>query len=200
MLAIASGALGGGLGERGWVINATVPMAYYRDDPDRHLSDIATALDLSGPGVGLMTGVDVAEHVDTHDGGVDAVSTVGLGAPAWAAAPDGHLRRATTNASATPPGTINTVVTFPVRLSEAALVNVATTIAEAKAQALWSIGVEATGTASDAICALCPVDGPAEPYGGPRSTWGARAARAVHEGIRRGGEAWKSGGTAWSER
>jgi adenosylcobinamide amidohydrolase len=214
MLAISSGALGGGLGERRWVINATVPMAYFRDDPDRHLSEMADFLALDGSGVGLMTGVDVAERVLTDDGGVDAASTVGLGAPAWAAAPDGHLRRATYSGPtysgpADPgsiypgpsyPGTINTVVTVPVRLSEAALVNAATTVAEAKAQALWELGIEATGTASDAICVLCPTSGPAEPYGGPRSTWGARIARAVHAGVRRGGEVWQAGGTAWSER
>ena len=35
-------------------------------------------------------------------------------------------------------------------------------------------------TEPDAVCVVCPADGPAEPYGGPRSVWGARVARAVH--------------------
>lgn len=195
MLAISSGPLGGGLGVRDWVLNATVPMSYDRPDPDVHLGEIATALDLPGCGAGLMTGVDVAERVTTDDGGALAVITVGLGAPAWAAAPDGHLRRVPPR-----PDTINSVVWLPVRLSDAAMVNVIATIAEAKAQALAEIGVEATGTASDATCVLCPLDGPAEPYGGPRSTWGARVARAVCAGIRTGGEAWQAGGRAWSDR
>jgi adenosylcobinamide amidohydrolase len=190
--AISSGPLGGGIGPRHWVINATVPMNYFRDDPDAHLEEIGAGLGLTGTGVGLMTGVDVSERVLAEDAGVLATATVGLGAPAWAAAPDGHLRRER-------PGTVNIVVDVPVRLSDAALVNAVATVAEAKAQALWEIGIKATGTASDATVILCAPEGPAEPYGGPRSTWGARIARAVHAAVRDGGRAWLSTGTAWSD-
>jgi adenosylcobinamide hydrolase len=192
MRMISSGPLGGGIGVRRWVLNATVPMSYARHDPDQHLREIAAGLGLDGPGVGLMTGVDVAERVVATDAGVEAVATVGLGAPAWAAAADGHVRRWR-------PGTINTVVRVPVRLSDAALVNAVATATEAKAQALWEIGFDATGTASDAICIIGEPDGAAEPYGGPRSTWGARIARAVHAAVRDGGNAWRQGGRAWSE-
>jgi adenosylcobinamide amidohydrolase len=192
-LAISSGALGGGIGLRGWALNATVPMDYERADPDVHLAQIAADLGLRGDGIGLMTGVDVRAHRRIHDNGVDAVVTVGLGAPAWAAAPDGDLRREAV-------GTINAVVRVPVRLSDAALVNAAATMTEAKAQALWDIGVDATGTASDAIAVLCSPAGPAEPFGGPRSTWGARIARAVHVAVREGGRDWLAGGRSWSDR
>jgi adenosylcobinamide hydrolase len=85
--AISSAPLGGGIGVRGWVINATVPMSYRRDDPEVHLAELAARLDLSGPGVGLLTGVDVAEVVTRSDTGVRVWATVGLGAPIWAAAP-----------------------------------------------------------------------------------------------------------------
>jgi len=192
-LMIASGPLGGGIGLRSWVVNATVPMSYQRNDPDAHLAELAAALDLDGPGVGFLTGVDVSERITTADDGAEAVVTVGLGVPAWAAAPDGHLRRYR-------PGTINTVVRVPVRLSDAALVNAVATVAEAKAQALFEIGFEATGTASDALCIVCEPDGVPEAYGGPRSTWGARIARAVHAGIRDGGRAWVQSGDSWSGR
>jgi adenosylcobinamide amidohydrolase len=197
MIAISSAPLGGGIGTRSWALNATVPMSYFRDDPDAHLAEIAATLALDGAGVGLMTGVDVADHVIRSDAGVEVVATVGLGAPAWAAAPDGHLRRERSQANR--PGTINLLVRVPVRLSDAALVNAVATAAEAKAQALWDIGVAATGTASDATCVLCLPDGPAEPYAGPRSTWGARIARAVHAAVRDGGTAWAGTGTAWSD-
>jgi adenosylcobinamide hydrolase len=190
---ISSGPLGGGIGERRWVLNATVPMSYARTDPDAHLAEMAADLQLGGPGVGLMTGVDVTERIFAADGAVEAVATVGLGSPAWAAAPDGHVRRYR-------PGTINTVVRVPVRLSDAALVNAIATVAEAKAQALWEVGVDATGTASDATCIVCEPDGPAEPYGGPRSIWGARIARAVHTAVRDGCLAWQRSGTSWSDR
>ena len=53
-------------------------------------------------------------------------------------------------------------------------------MAEAKTQALVERGVPGTGTASDAVCIVCPVDGDEEPFAGPRSPWGARLARATH--------------------
>jgi adenosylcobinamide amidohydrolase len=192
MLVIASGSLGGGLGLRDWVVNATVPMSYDRDDPDRHLAEIAAGLGLpEGPGVGLLTGVDVGRYAVAADGGVEVAATVGLSAPTWAAAPDSDLRRAG-------PGTINVVVRVPVRLSDAALVNAVATVAEAKAQALWDLAVPATGTCTDATCLICPTEGPAEPYGGPRSAWGARLARAVHAAVLAGGRAWLATPKSWS--
>jgi adenosylcobinamide hydrolase len=177
-LAISSGPLGGGIGTRHWLINATVPMAYSRDDPADHLAELADQLGLDGPGVGLLTGVDVADLMTTAEDGVTVWATVGLGAPIWAAAP--------VSAAETTVGTVNVVVDVPVRMSDAALVNAVATVAEAKAQAVWELGLQATGTATDATCVICPTGGPAETYGGPRSTWGARIARAVHQAVRYG--------------
>ena len=192
LLAISSGPLGGGIGTRSWAVNATVPMSYDRDDPDVHLAGIAAGLGLAGSsGVGLLTGVDVGRRVSADDGGVAVTATVGLGAPAWAAAPDGAQRRVGA-------GTINVVAQVPVRLSEAALVNAVATITEAKTQALWDLPVPATGTCTDAVCLTCPPDGPVEPYGGPRSTWGARLARAVHAAVLDGGKDWHATPKSWS--
>ncbi|HEU5108801.1 MAG TPA: adenosylcobinamide amidohydrolase, partial [Micromonosporaceae bacterium] len=151
---------------------------------------------LDGPGVGLLTGVDVADVVRDGDGGVAVWATVGLGDPIQAAAP------APPAPPPVPPGvgTINIVASVPARLSEAALVNAVATVAEAKAQALAGLGLAATGTSTDAVCVLCPTDGPAEPYGGPRSTWGARLARAVHRAVHAGGTAFLATGVPWSQR
>jgi adenosylcobinamide hydrolase len=182
MLAISSGTLGGGIGIRNWIINATVDKSYSRMDPDVHLSELAAANELVGPGVGLLTALDVRERSIAADGGVQAVVTVGLGVPTWAAGADGD--------GFTGPGTINSVVRVPVRLSEAALVNAVVTATEAKAQALADAGVPATGTASDAICVVCPAAGMSEPFAGPRSTWGARLARAVYAATRSGADEW----------
>jgi adenosylcobinamide amidohydrolase len=192
VLGISSSPLGGGIGERRWVLNATVPMSYARDDPDTHLADIARGLGLDGSGAGLMTGVDVAEVVRAADGGAVVWATVGVGAPIRAAAA-GDLPAARV-------GTINTVAYVPARLSDAALVNAVATATEAKVQALTDLGLDATGTATDAICVLCPAQGPAEPYGGPRSAWGARLARAVHRAVRAGGAADLASGVPWSEK
>lgn len=183
LLAISSGSLGGGIGVRHWALNMTVPMSYSRDDPADHLAEVADGLGLVGPGAGLMTGVDVRERVMSSDAGVVAAATVGIGAPAWAAAPDGDRGQ-----RAHRPGTINIIVYVPARLSESALVNAVSTVAEAKAQAMGELGHPGTGTATDATCVVCPPDGPVERYGGPRSTWGARLARAVHAAVLTGGD------------
>jgi adenosylcobinamide hydrolase len=174
LLAIASGPLGGGIGPRSWIINATVPMSYDRDDPDIHLGSLAAGLGLTGAGLGFLTGVDVGRRVVRRDDGALVVATVGIGEASWAAAA----------ASAAPGvGTVNVFAFLPVRLSDAALVNAVATVAEAKAQAFVELGYAGTGTATDATCVLCPLDGLSERYGGPRSTWGARLARAVHQAV-----------------
>ena len=175
-LAISSAVLGGGFGERHWVLNATVFNGYDRLDPDRHLAEIADALGLRGDGLGFLTAVDVREVVHRSDQGVDVSVTTGIGAhPTWAAAPA---------AVPEPVGTINAVCWLPRRLSPAALVNAVATVAEAKAQALFEAGVPGTGTPTDAVAILCPLSGEPEPFGGPRSLVGGALARAVHGAIR----------------
>jgi adenosylcobinamide amidohydrolase len=101
---------------------------------------------------------------------------VGLGHPTWAAAPDAQ-------GPVSLVGTINLVVLLPERLSDAALVNAVATATEAKSQALFEAGVAGTGTATDAVCIACPDDGAPHAFGGPRSVWGARLARAVHGAV-----------------
>lgn len=166
---------GGGLGERHWLINAQVPHDYRRRDQSRHGAELAAAAGLSGTGVAMFTAVDVRRVHSRTDGGLHVGVTVGLTLPVWAAAPE--------TAAEPTPGTINIVGLLPARLTDAALLNALTTATEAKAQALLAAGVPGTGTASDAVTVACPAGGPAEPFGGPRSTWGARLARAVHDAV-----------------
>jgi adenosylcobinamide amidohydrolase len=174
--AIASAPHGGGLGVRRWVVNAQVPASYGRRDPDLHLGRLAVSLGLPGRGVGMLTAADVRAYATADDGGVSATATAGLGHPVLAAAPDepGPVGLV---------GTINVLVTVPERLSDAALVNAVATAAEAKAQAVRDRGHDATGTATDAVCIACPDEGRAHAFGGPRSLWGARLARAVHAAV-----------------
>ncbi|WP_368861649.1 adenosylcobinamide amidohydrolase [Actinospica durhamensis] len=176
---IGSAVLGGGLGEREWVLNAQVRPGYDRMDPEAHLRELATGLGLTGPGMGLMTAAPVDAFVHAADDEVEAVVTAGLGVPTWAAAPD---------YVPTPyrPGTINIVAAIPAALTDAALVNCATTATEAKVQALLDAGYDCSGTASDAVCVAARVPEPGrhvELFGGPRSRWGARLARAVYEAV-----------------
>lgn len=181
---VASTVLGGGLGERCWLLNATVTLGYRETDPAAHAARIAKAVDVpTGRGAALLTGVDVRGYVAADDGGAEVVATVGLGAITYAAAPEGEHRR-------WQPGTVNVVAWVPEPVADAALVNLVATVAEAKAQAFADAGLAGTGTPSDAVVVCCPAapapDDDDHRYGGPRSTWGGRVARAAHTAIAAG--------------
>ncbi|MBO2451085.1 adenosylcobinamide amidohydrolase [Actinomadura barringtoniae] len=194
--AISSATLGGGIGSAGWVLNAQVPGTYARMDPAEHLRELAAAYGLQGPGVGMLTAASVDRTVERSDSGVAVSATVGLRVPTWAAAPpDAVDPELAPIQDIQTPGTVNIVVSVPVPLTDAALVNAVITATEAKTQALMEAGYPCTGTASDAICIVTP-ETPgapetlspkaADPFAGPRSTWGSRLARAVHAAVRDG--------------
>ena len=167
------------MGLRSWIANVEVPKVYDRVDIAEHASEIKSALRLGGDGVVLLTAAAVDNHTMADDAGVIATATVGLTLPTWAAAPDGDA-----GAWQPPlPGTVNVVAWVPARLSLSAMVGAIATATEAKAQALIEHRVPGTGTASDAVCIACPAEGKVEPFGGVRSTWGARLARAVHVAV-----------------
>jgi adenosylcobinamide hydrolase len=183
MLAISSAPLGGGLGLRQWVLNVQVPHAYDGAEPGSHLAALAAEAGTVGLGVGMMTAVDVRVASTVRREGIAVDATVGvIGAALWAAAEPDPSEAVAARA----PGTINIVVALPERLSDAALVNAIGTATEAKAQALWDAGIDGTGTATDALCLLCPPHGDAHAYGGPRSLWGGRLARVVYRAVRAG--------------
>jgi adenosylcobinamide amidohydrolase len=172
----STASVGGGLGTRDWVINAQVARDYRRRDQDRHGAELADVAGVTGDGVVMFTAADVRHVRRAGDGGVTAEATVGITHPTWAADADDAVATAV-------PGTINIVVWVPVRLAHAALLNALCTATEAKTQAMIDAGVPGTGTASDALTIACPADGSCEPFAGPRSTWGARLARAVHRAV-----------------
>jgi len=185
---ISSGVLGGGIGPREWALNAQVPGRYARTDPARHLTELAGRLGLTGPGTGMLTAAEVTDLVMRPEEGVEAAVTAGLRVPTWAAAPAG---------TADPdlaPGTINIIVSVPVPLTDAALVNAVITATEAKTQAVLDADFPGTGTATDAVCVAAPAssDGTAEDFAGPRSDWGARIARAVYAAVLAGATAYRA--------
>lgn len=178
---ISSAVLGGGIGERAWVLNAQVPHGYRRTDPDRHLAALAREAGARGEGVGLMTAADVRKYGIHRDGGVEAVVTAGLGVRGWAASPAGGTP------APVRPGTVNIVVALPVALTDAALVNAVATATEAKVQALLETGHDCSGTPTDAVCVAArtePGQEEVQAFMGPRSRWGSRLARAVHGAVR----------------
>lgn len=179
----STAAVGGGLGERSWVVNAQVPHGYARTDLDVHAADIAAALGLPGDGVVMFTAVDVRHNHKCEVEGVRVTASVGVRDPVWAA---GSTTTASTQATA---GTVNVVAQLPVTLAPAGLVNLIATVTEAKCQAFAEIGIAGTGTPSDAVTVLCPTDAEPAEFGGPRSEWGSRVANATHRAIRAGLEA-----------
>jgi adenosylcobinamide amidohydrolase len=184
MLVASSAIAGGGLGPRHWIVNAKVPNDYGRLDGEQHVTELAAVLGLNGPGVGMLTAAHVRHHQRSSDGGVDVEVTVGLSHPTWAASDEeGEI-------VVTLPGTINIVAFLPVRLDDGALLNAVVSATEAKSQALWEASIPATGTPSDAVCVVCPIDGEPERFGGPRSLWGARLARSVHQAVLAGARQW----------
>jgi adenosylcobinamide amidohydrolase len=170
LLVASTASSGGGVGERSWLINAQVAHSYARLDLDAHADELAAASGLVGIGTTMFTAADVRKPGRASDGGVRVEATVGLSHPTWAAAPDEPARPTV--------GTINIVAWLPVRLTVAALLGALCTATEAKTQALFELGVPATGTPSDAVTVVCPGLG-SEPFCGVRSVWGARLARAV---------------------
>lgn len=181
---LSSAPVGGGQAGLDWLLNIGVVEGYARTDLAAHAHEVADRLGLRGTGAALLTAADVRRAVRGVDGDVVVDATVGVTKPTWAADADGtHAVRA---GSGWAPGTINIVVQVPVALCAAAAVNAVMTATEAKTQALIEAGVPGTGTASDAIVVCWPPAVPAEAFGGPRSPWGARVARAVHAAVVRG--------------
>jgi adenosylcobinamide hydrolase len=186
--AISSAIVGGGIGRCRWVLNMTVDPQYSRFDPATHIAESASLLGLVGNGIGFLTAVDVSMHTSSISDGALVDSTVGVRRPVWAfdpteALPQRDQLTGLQGPTSTKQGTINLVCFVQQRLSDAALVNAVATITEAKTQALRSRDVPGTGTASDAICVLCPTDGDEEIFGGPRSYWGARLGAATYASV-----------------
>lgn len=176
---ISSAAIGGGFSDCSWVVNAQVPKGYHRDDLAAHGTEIARALGLEGYGVVMLTAVNVRSHHQATFEGAAVTATVGVSDPTWAADPSADSKRI----RVTVPGTVNVVVAVPEPISPAGMVNLVATVTEAKCQALADFVVPGTGTPSDAVTVICPVEGDAHPYGGPRSLWGARVACATYDAI-----------------
>lgn len=182
VLVASTAAVGGGIGLRDWVVNFQVPNGYARCDIEDHVAEVAQTLRLRGRGVGMLTAADIDRvAVCTREPGVRVEATVGVSSPIWAAASP-----CTPTEAVRLPGTINVVAFVPVRHAEGALANLLCTVTEAKVQALADGAIAGTGTASDAVTVLCPASGRVEPFGGPRSIYGSRVARAVYAALRSG--------------
>lgn len=203
-LVASTASVGGGLGRRDWLLNATVDWHYGRLDLHGHVGELAAAASLAGRGVGLLTAVDVRSQQHLELDGAWTSVTAGVTDTSRASSPprpldataDGHdpaplgaAGPAAGEPGAPSLGTVNIVVGLPVRLDDGALLNALATATEAKVEAFGDRGVDGTGTPTDSVTVLCPPDGPAEPFGGPASRWGSRVGHLVHRAVAAGIEA-----------
>lgn len=150
---LSSAVLGGGRRHARAVIHVQVPLSYRCDRPERDLRAAARTLSLPGPHVGLMTAVDLAETQlfsgQAQGAAVRALITVGLR----------NLSRPGQTARCAP-GTINAILLCDTRLRDAAAVELAMLLSEAKAAALVESGLltpngePASGTSTDAVAIL----------------------------------------------
>jgi adenosylcobinamide amidohydrolase len=151
---LSSAVLGGGRRHARSIIHLQVPITYNCARPERDLRDAARRLGLAGPVIGLMTAVDLGRtHVLAGwvQGGVAvrALITVGLRNPSRPGE-QGSNR----------PGTINAIFLCEGRLRDAAALELALLLTEAKAAALIEsglrtpVGNRASGTSTDAVAVL----------------------------------------------
>ncbi len=91
------------------------------------MPELASARGLTGPGVGMLTAVDLRHLCREEDGGARVDVSVGITFPTWAAAPDEPVDRSGLDGpsadssrphrAGTAPGTINIVGIVPDQLS-----------------------------------------------------------------------------------
>ncbi len=182
-LVLSSAAVGGGLGPRRWIINAQVAHGYARTDLDVHVAELvlrtgrhAGSRLAPGAGVGLFTAADVAvlstarrRRRARRRHRRRARPDLGGGAARRAGRRRRHHQHRRLRAGAT-------VRRRPRQRRHH--------LTEAKSQALFDAGVAGTGTATDAVCVACPLDADVEAhFGGPRSEWGSRLARAIYAAV-----------------
>jgi len=176
---ISSASVGGGWNTIEWITNIGVTREYRRTDLADHGAQVASELNLAGPGCVLLTAADISRRQVAELDEVRCDATVGISKPTWAADADDAY-------TLWRPGTINTVIQVPVAFEPGAAVNAVMTATEAKTQALIEADVPGTGTASDAVVICWPHAAPIERFCGPRSVWGARLARATHQAVAAG--------------
>lgn len=185
---LSSAVLGGGRRDARSVLHLQVPLTYRGARPERDLRAAARALDLDGPLVGLMTAVDLTRtqiFAGIATGvAVRALVTVGLGNASRPG--ERHVELPVDPG----PGTINAIVLCEGRLRDAAAVELALVLAEAKAAALVESGVltsagsRASGTSTDAVAVLWRgTSGPAVRHAGAATELGAFAGSAMSAAI-----------------
>jgi adenosylcobinamide hydrolase len=169
--------VGGGRRRVRSVVNHEVGKDYHSDDPGQHLDEVAAAVGAGSPYFGFLTAVAMKNLCVVRDPFVTAFITAGISNPCH----DPGV-----------PGTINAVIVVHGRMSEGALASAIITATEAKAKALFEMGLEFTGTTTDAVAVLCEEretgigEVPFYEYSGTATEIGHSIYRCVKKGVAEG--------------
>jgi len=178
MTVVSSAFVRGGFTEARAIVNLHVRKNIPEAETDGMLPRFVERREIQGPWVGLLTSAwtEKAVVAEAAASGLTALAVVTVGL-------SNRIAAGQTPLGVWAPSTINAIVVVDGAAESAALVNAVMTVTEAKSQALWEAGFAGTGTPSDAVAVLCAPSGPAEAFGGPRSRYGSRLARAVHRAV-----------------
>lgn len=183
----------GGLSSAGLFVNRLVPHTYRYDDPAAEMSGFLTGLGYpAATTVGLMTAAKLTHASIAEEEGDRFRLVVCTTAGTRNAAKAGLAR---TVFPAYRPGTINTVIFFDCRMTDAAMLGMLITATEAKASALADLDIRdeearerlATGTTTDAVVVAVSqqtVHRAVHKYAGCASEIGNAVGRLVYATVR----------------
>ena len=148
------------------IINSQVPEDFDHTDPKGYLEATSDHLKIKRPYFGLMTAVDMKNLCIIKDGGLTTFVTAGIKNPSSF-------------------GTINIILVAEGVLSEGGMVGSAITATEAKTLALRDLGLNFTGTNTDAIVVAFENKTPEyHEYAGPFTDFGKKIGKSVRRGVR----------------
>lgn len=196
MEVLSSTVLNGGVSTSDSLIIIQVPADYDCHDPGKDIEKIIRELKLPEDTIGFMTAAEVeyvlSEVGNEYKGYASyAIVTAGLSNQVVAGdeLTDWERRHALSQkrreALLAHAGTINIIGIVSEPLTCSAKVNAVITMTEAKTAALNDLGYKETGTTSDAVAILCPVDGKRQNYAGTGFGQGISLAQAVRSCVRK---------------
>ncbi|WP_435196681.1 adenosylcobinamide amidohydrolase [Natronomonas sp. EA1] len=171
----------GGFSDEAAAYNVSVPEGFDRTDLDAYLDERLARAGFDTPGPALLTGVDLQHLRGARSDSVVVYATAGVSNPA--ALPMEPSGAPETLAETPETGTVNVVLGTARALDDAALANLLSVVAEAKAATLLAeTGVP--GTTSDAVVVGSNQEGEPATFSGSATPVGAAARACVRDAVR----------------
>jgi len=192
---LSSTIMGGGYIETDTLFIFEVPLGYDERDPEGDLEKVCREYGLGPPCVGFMTAADVRKVITVTKetvNGVTAVTVATAGTTNALVAGEQISQDILDSLNKRKAGTINIITAVDVPLEDCGMANAIMTMTEAKAAALKDVGLNATGTTSDAVAICCP-PGKGGKYAGTATDVGVAVARSVRAAVAGSVRKWTNG-------